>query len=105
MKLTLVVELLVILIIVAYGAAKPIEEARGIKVSSRQEIVTAAPVEAVPAAPAKPTAVEDDDDDIDLLALLGDDGKVQFEILKNYLYRYYFQTILRTMMAMMIWTS
>lgn len=75
MKLTLLVELLVILIIVAYGAAKPIEESRGIKASSRQEVVTAAPVEAAVAAPAKPAAVEDDDDDIDLLALLGDDGK------------------------------
>lgn len=74
MKLTILVELLVILIIVAYGAAKPIEETRAIKISSRQEIVTAAPVEAVAAVvPAKPADVEDDDD-IDLLALLGDDS-------------------------------
>jgi hypothetical protein len=78
MKLTLLLELLVILIIVAYGAAKPIEESRGIKASPRQEVVTAAPVE-VTAAPAKPTvAADDDDDDIDLLALIGgdDDGKI-----------------------------
>lgn len=71
MKLTILVELLLILIIVAYGSAAPVEESRGIKASFRQEVVTAAPVEA---APVKPTV--DDDDDVDLLALIGaDDGK------------------------------
>lgn len=75
MKLSILVELLVILIIVAYGAGAPVDESRGIKASFRQEIVTAAPVESAPAAPAKPTAVVDDDDDVDLLALIGaDDG-------------------------------
>lgn len=73
MKLTILLELLLILIIVAYGAyGKPLEESRGIKASVRQAVVTAAPVEV---APAKPTAVTDDDDDVDLLALIGaDDG-------------------------------
>lgn len=75
MKLTILVELLVILIIVAYGAAKPVDESRGIKTSFRQAVVTAAPVEAAPAVPVKPVAVADDDDDVDLLALIGaDDG-------------------------------
>lgn len=75
MKLTLLLELLVILIIVAYGAAKPLDESRGIKASFRQEIVTVAPIASAPA-PTKPVAVADDDDDIDLLALIGaDDGK------------------------------
>jgi hypothetical protein len=76
MKLTVLLELLVILIIIAYGAAKPVDESRGIKASFRQA-VTAAPVESVPAAPAKPVAVADDDDDVDLLALIGaDDGEM-----------------------------
>lgn len=78
MKLTLLVELLVILIIVAYGAAAPIEESRAIK--ARQEIVTAAPIEAAPVAPVKPVASEDDDDDVDLLALIGDDDGTIFNI-------------------------
>lgn len=73
MKLSLVVEILVILIIVAYGAAKPIEESRGIKASFRQELVTVAPIASAPVAPTKPVAVADDDDDVDLLALIGDD--------------------------------
>lgn len=77
MKLTVLLELLVILIIVAYGAAKPVDESRGIKATYRQA-VTAIPVELAPAAPTKPvTVAADDDDDVDLLALLGaDDGKV-----------------------------
>lgn len=74
MKLTILVELLVILIIVAYGAAAPVDESRGIKSSFRQA-VTAVPVELAPAAPVKPVAAADDDDDVDLLALIGaDDG-------------------------------
>lgn len=76
MKLTLVLELLVILIIVAYGAAKPIEESRGMKGSFRQEVVTIASVETAPIEPVKPVA-SDDDDDVDILALIGaDDGKI-----------------------------
>lgn len=76
MKLTLLLELLVILIIVAYGAAKPIEESRGIKGNFRQAVAPVTPVEVVPAAPVKPAAPSDDDDDVDLLALIGaDDGK------------------------------
>lgn len=71
-----------ILIIVAYGAAKPIEESRGIKGSFRQEIVTIAPVETAPAAPVKPVA-SDDDDDVDILALIGaDDGKIFIMMFK-----------------------
>ena len=67
MKLSVLLELLVILIIVAYGAqGKPIEESRGIK--ARQEVV----VTEAPVAPVKP-AVTDDDDDLDLLAFIGDD--------------------------------
>lgn len=75
MKLTLLLEILVILIIVAYGAAKPIEESRGIKATFRQEPAVAAVV--APVAPVKPAAADDDDDDIDLLALIGgdDDGE------------------------------
>lgn len=58
-----------ILIIVAYGAAHPASVSRGVKGSVRQEV--AVPV--VPAAaPVKPASTEDDDD-IDLLALIGDD--------------------------------
>lgn len=76
MKLTLLLELLVILIIVAYGAAKPIEESRGVKANFRQAVTPAVAAEVVPAAPVKPAAPADDDDDIDLLALIGaDDGK------------------------------
>lgn len=83
MKLTLLLELLVILIIVAYGAAKPLEESRGIKGSFRQEIVTVAPIALAPA-PTKPVAVADDDDDIDLLALIGaDDGKLIAHFLNS----------------------
>lgn len=67
MKLTLLLELLVILIIVAYGAAHPVSVSRGVKGSVRQEVASA-----VPAAPVKP-ASSDDDDDVDLLALIGDD--------------------------------
>lgn len=74
MKLTLLLELLVILIIVAYGAAKPVDESRGIKANFRQ--APAAPAVVVAAAPVKPVAPAEDDDDIDLLALIGaDDGK------------------------------
>lgn len=87
-----------ILIIVAYGAAKPIEESRGIKATFRQEAaVTAAPV-----APVKP--VTDDDDDVDILALIGDDDgkkhndlKIQINLLSD-------QMTLMTVMMMMIWT-
>lgn len=63
-----------IFIIVAYGAAKPIddEESRGIKATIRQAVEPVVPVEAVPA-PTKPAAT-DDDDDVDILGLLaGDD--------------------------------
>jgi hypothetical protein len=76
MKLTILVELLVILIIVAYGAAAPVDESRGIKATVRQEPAVAA-VAAAPVAPAKPVATDDDDDDVDLLALIGgdDDGE------------------------------
>lgn len=75
MKLTLLLELLVVLIIVAYGAAKPIEESRGIKTSFRQAVAPVVPVVEVTAAPVKPAAPADDDDDVDLLALIGaDDG-------------------------------
>ena len=70
MKLSLLLELLVILIIVAYGAAHPVSVSRAVKGSVRQAV-------AVPAAPVKPAATTDDDDDVDLLALIGDDdGKI-----------------------------
>lgn len=71
MKLSLLLELLVILIIVAYGAAHPVS--KGVKGTIRQE-VAAVPVAAIPA-PVKPASTDDDDDDVDLLALIGgDDG-------------------------------
>lgn len=75
MKISVLLEILLILIIVAYGAnAKPVDESRGIKATLRQEV---APVVAVPAVPVKPVAAADEDDDDDLLALIGgaDDGK------------------------------
>lgn len=74
MKISVLLEILLILIIVAYGAnAKPVDESRGIKATLRQEV---APVVAVPVVPAKPVAAADEDDDDDLLALIGgaDDG-------------------------------
>lgn len=76
MKISVLLEILLILIIVAYGAnAKPVDGSRGIKATLRQEV---APVVAVPAAPVKPVAAADEDDDDDLLALIGgaDDGKL-----------------------------
>lgn len=73
MKISVILEILLILIIVAYGAnGKPVDESRGIKAALRQEV---APV--VAAVSVKPVAAADDDDDDDLLALIGgaDDGK------------------------------
>jgi hypothetical protein len=68
MKLSVIFELLLILIIVAYGAyGKPLE--KGIKAQSRQEPAVAAGADVTTAKPAT-----DDDDDIDILSLLaGDD--------------------------------
>lgn len=72
MKLSVIFELLLILIIVAYGAyGKPLE--KNVRVAGRQETVPSATVN-VDATSAKPVVAEDDDD-IDLLALIaGDDG-------------------------------
>lgn len=69
MKLSVIFELLLILIIVAYGAyGKPLE--KGVKAQSRQEPAVAAVTAEVTSA--KPST--DDDDDIDILSLLaGDD--------------------------------
>lgn len=71
MKISVILEILLILIIVAYGAnGKPVDESRGIKATLRQEVAP------VVAAPVKPVAAADEDDDDDLLALIGgaDDG-------------------------------
>lgn len=72
MKLSVIFELLLILIIVAYGAyGKPLE--KNVRVAGRQEPAAVVAVEAEVTS-AKPVASEDDDD-IDLLALIaGDDG-------------------------------
>lgn len=103
MKLTLLLELLVILIIVAYGAAHPVSVSRGMKGGARQE-VAAVPVVAAPA-PVKPAASSDDDDDVDLLALIGDDdGKLSIVSQAVVGTFYVLQMMLKTMMVMMtIW--
>lgn len=73
MKLSVIFELLLILIIVAYGAyGKPLE--KNVRVAGRQEPAAAVAVD-VDATSAKPAAAEDDDD-IDILSLIaGDDGE------------------------------
>jgi len=80
MKLTFILEMLLILIIVAYGAyGKPLEsESRGIKANVRQAVEVAAVTEAAIVQP-----VTEDDDDIDILGLLvgDDDGDGLFELL------------------------
>lgn len=77
MKISVILEILLILIIVAYGAnGKPLDESRGLKATLRQEV---APVVAAATVPVKPVAAADEDEDDDLLALIGgaDDGRYQ----------------------------
>lgn len=74
MKLSVILELLLILIIVAYGAnGKPLE--KNVRIAGRQEAAVPSATINVDATSAKPVAAEDDDD-IDILALIaGDDGE------------------------------
>lgn len=77
MKLSVIFELLLILIIVAYGAyGKPLE--KNVRAAGRQEPAVPSATVDVVATSAKPVAAEDDDD-IDILSLIaGDDGKKKY---------------------------